>query len=402
MPIRGVWMWPGTVESFGAVSVVSCLARAGITDLVFLVKGLAGTVSFQGAAAPACSDRDLLRELLDASHARGLRVHAWLTSACDDHYKQLHPESGRCHYVRGRDKGFISLTDEGYLAYMTGIVQDLCRRYEIDGLHLDYIRYNHLLYGWDGADLKRYAASGADPAHLKALMDRTFLQEGPEHESCIFDALRAGDPDAEALARTRRADVRRFAGTLCGAARSLRPGLCLSAALMPEGAYTDTAFADLHYGQSYDDAAALYDLAFPMAYSKAYEKDGAWVRSVVEGTRKHGLKTVAGLHAYEGATGPSLREDLNALAGSGAEGFCLFRAGSFLLALPESGRTRLVNLLDRPVTALRRGGLLLCLPEPVLPGKEKLLSLPAGAEALRAFSGEQEVCVWEPGADVLS
>ena len=46
-------------------------------------------------------------------------------------------------------------------------------------------------------------------------------------------------------------------------------------ALMPEGAYEDIAFSDVHYGQNYQDAAGLYDYALPMAYSKAYEKDGA-------------------------------------------------------------------------------------------------------------------------------
>ena len=141
MNTLGVWMWPQSVRERGAQHVVSVCRRVGVTDIFFLVKGLAGTTSFQSQIAPACCERDLLRELLDAAHAQGMRVHAWLTSASDEHYKQLHPESGRCHYIRGKDNGLISLSDAGYLDYMERIVRELCAGCAIDGLHLDYIRY---------------------------------------------------------------------------------------------------------------------------------------------------------------------------------------------------------------------------------------------------------------------
>ena len=145
MSVFGVWMWPDSLLSQPAERVMDRCARLGVTDIFFLFKGLAGTVPFPGGLAPASCERDLPLELISGAHRRGIRVHAWLTSANDEHYKALHPESGRYHLTRGRDKGYISLTDEGYLAYMRGVVQELCRRYEIDGLHLDYIRYNHLL-----------------------------------------------------------------------------------------------------------------------------------------------------------------------------------------------------------------------------------------------------------------
>jgi len=147
MSVLGVWMWPQSVSDSGAQRAIDRCAQAGITDIFFLTKGLAGTAAFRGSFAPMVCDRDLLAEVLNCAHAQGVKVHAWLTSASDDHYKSLHPESGRCHYTRGRDKGWISLTDPGYLTYMEKVVQELCRNYDIDGLHLDYIRYNHLLYG---------------------------------------------------------------------------------------------------------------------------------------------------------------------------------------------------------------------------------------------------------------
>ena len=398
MAVRGIWMWPKSIRLWGAKTVVSRCARSGITDIYFLTKGLAGTSSFPSEVVPQDGERDLLGELLTAAHAKDIRVHAWLTSASDEHYKTLNPQSGRCHFTRGRDKALISLTDDGYLRYMERYVRELCRGYDIDGLHLDYIRYNHLLYGWGEEDMARYAAAGADPAHLRRLMEETFCRGEENHPDCIFDALRAGDPHVRALAKTRREDVVRFATSLTAAARETRPGLLLSAALMPEGAYEDTAFADLHYGQNYEDAVSLYDCALPMAYSKAYGKDSSWVRAVAEGTTRHGLDTVMGLHAYDGGTGPSLAADIAALRGAAVDGFCLFRYGAFALAFTDGRRVTLVNALDAPITALcpGEGEPLVTLESAVLPGEERSILLPCTPGALRIFTGETEACVYMP------
>lgn len=396
MSVFGVWMWPQSISDFGAGTVVERCARAGITDIYFLAKGLAGTASFRSGIVPMASDRDLLGELLKSAHGRGIRVHAWLTSASDEHYKAQDPLSGRFHYTRGRDKGLISLTDEGYLAYMEKVVRELCRSYDIDGLHLDYIRYNHLIYGWSGEDRARYAAAGADIDRLQSLMDRTFIENDAE---CIFDAMRSGDTSAAALADVRRRDVRRFAETITGCARAERQDLILSAALMPEGAYDDTTFADLHYGQSYEDAAALYDFALPMAYSKAYDKDGAWVREVALGTLRRNIRTIVGLHAYEGGTGPGLRDDADALADIPVDGICLFREGAFAMAFAEGKTLRLANTMNKPVTAVAvgRSGGPISLDAPVLPGEEACIRLSRIPDVVRAFSDEGEVSVWLSG-----
>jgi len=231
MAIFGVWMWPKSVRECGADAVVSRCRRMGVTDIYFLTKGLAGTASYRSQLAPMDCERDLLAELIGAAHPAGIRVHAWFTSASDIVYKDKHPESGRYHYIKGRNQGLISLADEGYIAYMADITREVCRNYDVDGLHLDYIRYNHLVYGWSEDDQARYAAEGADLSVLRALMDRAFKdEEGPE---IFFEAYRAGDASVHALARARRKDVVHFASTLTSAARAERGDLILTAALMP-------------------------------------------------------------------------------------------------------------------------------------------------------------------------
>ena len=399
MSSLGVWMWPQSIRISGAKRIVSRCARIGVTDIFFLAKGLAGTTAHFSQYAPACCERDLLRELLDQAHLQGIRVHAWLTSASDEHYKALHPQSGRVHITRGADKGLISLDNSAYIAYMQQIISELCRLYDIDGLHLDYIRYNHLLYGWSDADCARYAAAGADPDHLRSLMARTFLHEGNNEPECIFQALRSGDESVLALASTRRQDVVRFAQALTCAARAQKSSLTLSAALMPEGAYDDIAFSDLHYGQNYEDAAQLFDIVMPMAYSKAYEKDSQWVQSVAQGAIRRGLKTIIGLHAYNGGTAASLRSDIAALAGESIGGVCLFREGAFAAAIPDGGRLRLINMLDQPITSVvsTDGASLLPAGKTISPGEEVLLLRSSALQA--AFSGDHEICVFMPSRE---
>ena len=402
MPMLGVWMWPESVEKRGAGETVSRCVKAGVTDIFFLAKGLSGLVSFHSGIAPRGQERDLLREVLSAAHERGVRVHAWFTSANDEYYKAAHTESGRCHYVRGRDKGLISLRDEGYLSYMQGILREAARNYDIDGLHLDYIRYNHLTYGWDEEDKRRYAAAGADLKHVCALMDRTFFQGEKNEENCVFDALRAGDESVRAVARVRREDVKRFARELILPVRSERKQITVTAALMPEGAYDDTAFADLHYGQSYEDAAVLYDYVLPMAYSRAYEQDSAWVRQVAEGAHAKHVRTVMGLHAFEGGTGASLLDDIRALQGAPTEGICLFREGAFVMARADGGCLWLYNPLPAPVTAVTADERRLPLDTLLLEGEERNVPISAPLKSLRAFAGEKEVCIYLAGTDALA
>jgi len=227
-------------------------------------------------------------------------------------------------------------------------------------------------------------------------MEETFCRGKESRPACIFDAFRAGDASVLALAQTRRRDVVRFASALTAAARKEKPSLLISAALMPEGAYADTAFSDLHYGQNYHDAAALYDYVLPMAYSKAYEKDSLWVRSIAEGALNSGLKTVMGLQAYDGGTGLSLKADMAALEGVAVDGVCLFREGAFALAFADGHRITLVNTLDSPIIGIlpAADGAVISPDNAILPGEEWHIPLPSAPDVIRVFTKESEACVY--------
>ncbi|MCR4904761.1 MAG: family 10 glycosylhydrolase, partial [Clostridiales bacterium] len=210
----GVWMWPESLRLRGTDKVFNDCRRAGITDVFFLTKGLGGKTAFLTPLAPPISEGcDILREALGAAHGRGIRLHAWFTSASDRHYCEAHPEAGRVHFTKGPGKEHVSIADAEYIRYMQALLADLLRRYDIDGVHLDYIRYNHLLYGWSADDRKRLADAGIDLGHIDGLMQKTFIDENPDKEA-IFNAYRAGYAAVVRLAKTRADDVMPFASVL--------------------------------------------------------------------------------------------------------------------------------------------------------------------------------------------
>lgn len=392
----GIWMWADSVAARGADRVFDDCGMIGVTDVFFLTKGLSGRCAFNTRLAPAMAEgRDLLSEAVKAAHERGMRLHAWFTSAQDKHWCAEHPEKGLYHLTKGRSDSVVSITEPEYARFTHDVVAEMLERYDVDGVHLDYLRYNHLLYGWSDSDLDRYKRQGADTCRLRELVNKTFYG-GEADKQAVFEAYRLGDKDACALADTRIKNVCRFADAVLEGARPARLGITLSAALMPEGAY-DTVFAHLHYGQSYAELGGRFDMILPMAYSFAYGMDSAWVMKVTRGAAGFGAKVLTGLHAYDGATGLTLRRDADAALGvKGAAGVCLFRYGAFVPAAVRADSLTVVNPTDVPVTELeisnaaenRRIKVL------IAPGERAEILLPFAADMLRAWSDEKEICAY--------
>ena len=393
----GVWMWPESIRLRKTEAVFDGCRRAGVTDVFFLTKGLSGTTAFHTPLAPSMDpERDLLREALEAAHRRGMRLHAWFTSASDRHYLEKHPEAGLVHYTKGPRADIVSITDAAYADYLSAVLADLLDRYDPDGVHLDYIRYNHLICGWSGDDRRRYREAGADLSRLDALMARTFLGDEPDKEA-IFDAYRAGDGDAVCLAKVRSDNVCRFAGILYDVIRGSGRDPVLSVALMPEGSYRDTAFADLHYGQRYGELARYASLFLPMSYSRAYGKGADWVAETAAGTLRYGVKTLVGVQSYEGGTGLTLRDDLLAAEKSGAAGACLFREGAAVWAFPGEGKISLLNPFPGPIASCRisSGEESAEIGTPLEPFTEREFAVPFRPQAVQAFDADgREVCVF--------
>ena len=343
--IVGKWLWGSTVADLGANGAETMMSRCaseGITDVYLLVKGTGGKLGYlktQYTDLLTRKNRDVLQETIDAAHKRGIRVHAWICVVEDETYKANHPDAGMWHYIRARDNNFITPYDEGYREYIGNVARELAA-YDIDGIHLDYIRYNHNANGWSERDFENLAAMGANVERVKELVETTWGYHGrTANSNYIFSAYKKGDPDALIIAQYRKNNIKELAKHIIDSARSVNPKLVFSAATMPEGAY-ESSYADLHYGQNYDDTAELYDYICPMAYSTNYGKTDDWVVTLAKNSIDKGNGVVMGIQVFDSATSTRIMaemENIRALMndpkyGEGMLGTVFFRSGTFIYA----------------------------------------------------------------------
>ena len=115
---------------------------------------------------------DPLRFAIEETHRRGMELHAWVvTIPC---FKQAvakqmgpksvlktHPQLCRRH----ADMYYLDPGIPGTADYLQRICHEIVSRYDIDGLHFDYIRYPEGATSFaDGSTFKRYAPKGVSKA----------------------------------------------------------------------------------------------------------------------------------------------------------------------------------------------------------------------------------------------
>ena len=88
---------------------------------------------------------DALQFAIDECHRRGMELHAWVVTIPIGKWKTY-----GCQQLRRRYPSMVKrIGEEGYMnpespqtaSYLADICEELTRRYDIDGIHLDYIRY---------------------------------------------------------------------------------------------------------------------------------------------------------------------------------------------------------------------------------------------------------------------
>jgi uncharacterized lipoprotein YddW (UPF0748 family) len=294
-PRRALWIpCEGTVRVLDDPARVDALlgaARAlGVTDLLVQVyrggrawfdSPLADTAPFE--AARARSGREPLRDLVERAHAEGLRVHAWVNvlSLAGNGEAPLLRKLGRAAAQmdqRGRsildlpafdfpqpDRKLVRMGTPGVWIDpgAPGVAEHLAEVFaglvathpQLDGLHLDYIRYPDVLPFSPGT---RYGV-GLSFGHGAATRARFRAETGLE--APFGDRIENGD----AWDEWRRGQVTRVVSRIREAARAARPDLELSAAVLayPERAYLST-FQDWRGWL----ADGLLEFAIPMLYTR--------------------------------------------------------------------------------------------------------------------------------------
>lgn len=261
---------PRVVQRAKAMGVRGILVQVvGRGDAWYRSDRLPAPEPMQGAG------RDPLGEILPLAHAAGLEVHAWVNCCLvwsgprlprdRRHVLHTHPEwvarlaDGRSmarltprQLERMRVEGvFLSPMHPGVQRWVAENVQELVRRYPVDGVHLDYIRQPGVAIGYDPTSRARFAMqSGADPitfnrqpAAERARLEAEWVAFQQEQVTAIVRGVR------DSIAAT-------------------RPGLPLSAAVVAD---TVTALTLKRQPWSRWVRDGLLDRAYLMCYAPSVQ-----------------------------------------------------------------------------------------------------------------------------------
>ena len=338
--IRAVWAWSTDFISYGVDRAVNELKEAGFTDVFLLVKGTAGQVSWPSAIAyEKIDDTTILEKTVAACREAGLRIHAWFVVNQDQAYLKRFPQSkmwgvpieeGADPQKAGSTVEFVQ--DTRYREYLVDLMKEVIILYDVDGIHLDYIRYPTGAWGWGPYNIGRAWLEGLDVDFLMETAKETWSSVGDNKK--FIDLYRQFTYfDINRWVEMRMDDIRAFTEEIKLGIESVKPDIIYSASLMPEGGDIDAAsngFAMVHYGQRYADFGELCDIVIPMTYHLDFGEKANWIADVATGTRDvmmSDTKVVMGIQAYD-LSPAELQKAIYYARGVGADGIMFFRFGT--------------------------------------------------------------------------
>ena len=367
----GTYLWGATVYDMGldgAKRLAEAYAKTGINNVILLVKGESGTIGyFQNSlskAPKARTDRDMLAEVLDAMHAKNIKVYAWLIVGVDEAYIAKHPEQAAYHFRRGYSESSMDISQTDYQKYLANIIKEIDQNYDVDGFALDHVRYQGAYFGWGESDFKRLTASEKDGGlgltlkeynELVTIMAQEYGYPTSKNESgrLVYDE-KAESPEIQEGILESSFDNGNKAVKAFGSMREKstddiseylvkQTNKPVYIASMPECSSAPT-YATLNYGLTFNKAYT-FDVVCPMLYSVDFEQDSAWVSKNIEYLDKLGYeKIVPSLQAFENGSTETLTEDINASIKHNIPAYLLFRTGTYDIAKAERKEGNTVEL----------------------------------------------------------
>jgi len=142
---RGLWVQGRRLRTREAIrDKVDSAAAARLNVLVPLIferNQLLATSSLVPMWPGVQEGLDPLAEVIKAAHAKGLEVHPWFCVASGAGDIDATPQEWAAVDANGEFRPFIAdLHSPDYQDYFVRLVVDVARNYDIDGIHLDYIR----------------------------------------------------------------------------------------------------------------------------------------------------------------------------------------------------------------------------------------------------------------------
>jgi uncharacterized lipoprotein YddW (UPF0748 family) len=174
---RGAWvhLFDGTLKTRSSIRRMVAEMDAADVNLIVAQVIRRHDAYYDSRVLPRTPDPtlesglDVLDELLTAAHARGIEVHAWFSVAPAWHrvYEEIGaspsdlgaPVAWRTFTVDGQRSTYLDPGLPAVQDHVAAVVGELAANYPVDGIHLDYVRYESNRHGYHPDALARYRAA---------------------------------------------------------------------------------------------------------------------------------------------------------------------------------------------------------------------------------------------------
>jgi uncharacterized lipoprotein YddW (UPF0748 family) len=354
--------------------------RTARANAIFMQARVRGNSYYLNTLEPLADDPawppsfDALQYLIERAHAHGIEVHAWITVTPmwlsttpprdPKHIWNLHGPNaeGEANWTTSSERGVtINYLDPGHpgaFRHVADVALHLVSHYDIDGIHLDYIRYPEPQNG--------SGQFGYNPTAI-ARFNRLHNREGTP---------RSNDPE---FSNFRRRQVTQLVRQIYLRTMEVKPKVKVSGALIAwgDGPANDSQYRQKDaYASVFQDwrswiEEGILDLAMPMNYFADSRNSGFFNRWIeYEKPRQFSRKILIGMGNYLNSIAESESQIQRALApaatGESAAGIAVYSyANTNLIA---NGRTVQPNADFYQMMANRLGEFQ---PAPALSWKEK-------------------------------
>ena len=186
------------LDSLQAIHINTILLQTRIRgDVIYPseIEPFAPVFSGQHGVAP---DYDPLAFAIEECHRRGMQLHAWLVTIplgdaayVKGHGRQSLPAKRRSQCTRFKGAWYMEPSHPGTAQHLSALIEELVTRYDIDGLHFDYIRYPEGNSSYPDGTIynqsKRWRQSKSDwrRSNITALMRTLYAKVKSEFEAVV-------------------------------------------------------------------------------------------------------------------------------------------------------------------------------------------------------------------------
>jgi transglutaminase-like putative cysteine protease len=243
--VHGIWV----TSAYALKLNVNTLLKMGITD-IFVKCNIYSDPKY----------KTILPNVVKMFKNSGIRVNAWIICFKDANGKYINPKNTK------------------HNNQLIAAIADITKKYGVDGINLDYVRYPGTAYKYSGST-----------AAITSFVHK------------VYDKV-----------------------------KGIKAKVAVSADLMPEGSVNAH-----YYGQDYNQLSKYLDYMVPMIYKGNYRKNTAWIGTTTKYIVKkaNGKPVIVGLQTYKSdsnlakLSSSELMQDIKAATDNGASGYVLFRYG---------------------------------------------------------------------------